>query len=326
MMYKTIFDIETKKFYNINSIKGIAILNKYLNEFYGGATTNNNLQWQWQNNSGNWISYAQYEQSLINNSSKNSKLNLGKYTIDFNKNIQINNKTGFSRNVTTNSSKDWFWMDNSGKWHLYPQNDIIKQFLNDPYIIIGNYAVHYKTMYQMNIHTGTKRPIRIHKKSKSVAPTLFIPTVGTKPNKSTIKTTIPIRGSGKILNNGGFWVIKVEQLVYEDGTVYNNPKYKDLVHLAHRLTKQFKGRHIEIPVSKGAGPHISLVYNSKCVPGKSISFNINKSHISEYGDGKGGGYITLSVKKQHPFGDNTKPGLIPNDPGFRPHITIGRVR
>ena len=152
---------------------------------------------------------------------------------------------------------------------------------------------------------------------------------------ASIKQRLPYKGRGRIHNNKGFWVIQVSELYFVTGQSIkvDHRNSSDVVEFFVKMAKRFtnkysqRTRYIEEPRSDGAGLHISLIPNNNCIynEGHYVSFKIDNSELSEYGDGYGGGYITLKVRKQFPF-TNDDSGLKANDPGFQPHITIGRIR
>ena len=141
---------------------------------------------------------------------------------------------------------------------------------------------------------------------------------------------LPISGKGiyknNKKNNKDFHLLQVTKLTFPHGTVNidNDYNYKQLVKLAKQTSKIFKhSAHIfEEPVSYGAGPHISLSRAPKHE--KPIyEFEIDSSGLDEYGDGTGGGYITLKIKEEKDFGPT---GSLKANPPGQPHITIARLR
>ena len=141
--------------------------------------------------------------------------------------------------------------------------------------------------------------------------------------------SLPCAGEGRVFNNNGFWMVQITILYYKNGdTIGVFRDYWKLLQISETFTKIYAKRKefIEEPRSDGAGPHISLITNDYCISkeGAYVSFEIDNTKLSEYEDGCGGGYITLKVKKQFPF-TNDDSGLQANDPGFQPHITIGRI-
>ena len=139
-----------------------------------------------------------------------------------------------------------------------------------------------------------------------------------------VLTELPIGGRGIILNNGGFYLLKVFLLFLRNGCVIHVRDYKILINTAKKFSRYPNKNAITEPKSCGAGPHISLEGNQVCKDFENveINFKIDGSRLHEYKE-NGVHYITL--KCEEPFLNLSNGlGLRGRDPNF-PHITIGKV-
>lgn len=328
-----IYSPHNNKAYSIFSKQGLFILKKYLQNFIGGASSVVvQRSFYFINNSGQWIPFTKDINSMLlkqYDSFSKSTLNLGAHTIFFNEMKQMNNSTRTKRDIRQNKyTGEWEFRKNDGSFQKYSAFDsrrINNAYLKKVYFTFRgfNYQIDFKSMMQTNLDTGVQRPIKLD--SKNTQKPFSMPKKP-HPIPKANPLLLPIRGKGKYLDNNGFHLLQVTELTFPHGTVNvdDDYNYKQLVKLAKQTSKIFKhsAHKFEEPVSYGAGPHISLSRAPK-VKKDFYEFEIHSSAPHEYGDGRGGGYITLRIKKKGEFSHN---GNLSPNPAGQPHITIARLR
>ena len=323
-------------------------MNKFKYLMFGG----DKIIWKLQNDSGNWIELSNSD-SIEDAYSKglpglNYNRNQFIYAIDasfkFQTNLITNKMRRIKREVIKKIKKNVVWklQSDSRKWIELSNSDIIEHAFSNqlPGLIYTRgqykYMIDPSFSFQINLSTGKRRNLQRSKSSSTTISSHHKPVVMPAQHgilmNSDPSTNIPIGGLGIVINNkshlGDFWVLKIIELHYSDGSVYklssnSHQAYKPLIKLSKKLTQKYKhAPNIGEPRSDGAGPHISLLgdYNCQTNIHQQILFHFDSPILDEYS-----GYITLAVSNKLKRKIDNVPIKLTGKFG-KLHVTIGRLK